>query len=101
MGKTICGKDGRLVDVQNLNPSLDRRLAGTYVQHHRIMHFLPLFFGGGSRAATIASSKTSLSLYCVNALHSMYLTAPSSFAIRSPSSRLTGCIFCFESFSLT
>ena len=49
----------------------------------------------------LTSSKTSFSLYCVKALHSTYLTAPSSFAIRSPSSFLTGVIFCFASFSRT
>src|ERR1700712_3501734 len=32
------------------------------------------------------SSKTSFNLYCVKALHSTYFTAPSSFAILSPSS---------------
>jgi hypothetical protein len=47
------------------------------------------------------SSNTSFSLYCVNALHSTYLTAPSSFAILSPSSFLTGLIFCFPNFSRT
>ena len=47
------------------------------------------------------SSKTSFNLYCVSALHSTYLTAPRSFAILSPSSFLTGVIFCFPSFSLT
>jgi hypothetical protein len=86
-----------------------------------MMQFLVFFLGGGSRAATIAyafwmsagaswlhinageltSSKTSFSLYWVKALHSTYLTAPSSFAIRSPSSFLTGVIFCFASFSRT
>lgn len=49
----------------------------------------------------LTSSKTSFSLNCVKALHSTYLTAPSSLAIRSPSSFLTGDIFCFDSFSLT
>lgn len=68
---------------------------------HSIVHFLLLFFGGGSSAATIASSKTSLSLYWVNALHSTYLTAPRSLAMRSPSSLRTGCIFCFASLSRT
>ena len=36
------------------------------------------------KARTHTSSKTSFNLYCVNALHSTYLTAPNSFAIRSP-----------------
>merc|ERR1711939_560107 len=66
---------------------------------HRMTHFLLLFFGGGSSAATMASSNTSLSLYWVSALHSTYLTAPSSLAILSPSSLRTGCIFCLASFS--
>lgn len=47
------------------------------------------------------SSKTSFSLYCVKALHSTYFTAPSSFAILSPSSFLTGLIFCLPNFSRT
>lgn len=68
---------------------------------HKIRHFFLGVLTGGSRAATIASSKTSLSLYCVNALHSTYFTAPSSLAILSPSSFLTGCIFCLASFSRT
>jgi len=63
--------------------------------------------GSGQRTARSAegkaptSSKTSFSLYCVKAEHSTYLTAPSSRAMRSPSSRLTGAIRCFDSFSLT
>lgn len=87
-------------------------------------HFLAFFplpsfsrLAGGSRAATIAciqvsyikhlasqlhtSSNTSFSLYCVRAEHSTYLTAPSSLAMRSPSSFFTGAILCFASFSLT
>lgn len=49
----------------------------------------------------LTSSNTSLSLYCVRALHSTYFTAPSSLAILSPSSFRTGCIFCLASLSLT
>lgn len=89
-----------------------------------IVHFFPFFFSpfspfaaGGSSAATIAwtsqydikndkrakntSSNTSLSLYWVSAEHSTYFTAPSSRAIRSPSSRFTGAILCLDSLSLT
>lgn len=51
--------------------------------------------------ATLTSSKTSLSLYCVRAEHSTYFTAPSSLAIRSPSSLRIGCIFWRASFSRT
>jgi len=47
------------------------------------------------------SSNTSFSLYWVSAEHSTYLTAPSSRAIRSPSSRFTGAIRCLDSLSLT
>jgi len=47
------------------------------------------------------SSKTSFSLNCVKAEHSTYFTAPSSFAILSPSSFRTGDIFCFANFSRT
>lgn len=54
-----------------------------------------------TRSQLVTSSKTSFSLYCVRAEHSTYLTAPSSRAMRSPSSRLTGAIRCFSSFSLT
>lgn len=53
------------------------------------------------RGRVHTSSKTSLSLNWVKALHSTYLTAPRSLAMRSPSSLLTGDIFCFESFSRT
>ena len=49
----------------------------------------------------LASSKTSFNLYWVKAEHSTYLTAPSSLAIRSPSSLLTGCILCLANLSLT
>lgn len=47
------------------------------------------------------SSKTSFNLYCVKAEHSTYFTAPSSLAIRSPSSLRMGCIFWRASFSRT
>jgi hypothetical protein len=86
--------------------------------------FLFFFWGGGSRAATMAwwwwwwwlvgepnsgmgrkerltSSKTSLSLYCVSAEHSTYLTAPNSLAMRSPSSLRTGDMRCFCNLSRT
>lgn len=55
----------------------------------------------GTARDTRTSSNTSLSLYCVSALHSTYFTAPRSFAMRSPSSFRTGCIFCLASFSRT
>lgn len=58
-------------------------------------------FGFGRKIKEQTSSKTSFNLYCVKAEHSTYLTAPSSFAIRSPSSLRTGCIFCLDSFSRT
>jgi len=51
--------------------------------------------------ADLTSSNTSFSLYCVNAEHSTYLTAPSSFAMRSPSSLRTGCMRCLASLSRT
>lgn len=69
--------------------------------HHSTKQVRLRFLTGGSKAATIASSKTSFSLYWVNALHSTYFTAPSSLAILSPSSFRTGDIFCLDSFSLT
>jgi hypothetical protein len=56
---------------------------------------------GGGVCPGCTSSNTSFSLYCVKAEHSTYLTAPSSRAIRSPSSRLTGAILCFASLSFT
>ncbi len=85
---------------QNTEPtySLPRQ---PFVEHtYRIMHFF-CFLTGGSSAATMASSNTSFSLYCVKALHSTYLTAPRSLAILSPSSFRTGAIFCFASLSRT
>lgn len=57
--------------------------------------------GGAIAGNERTSSNTSLSLYWVKALHSTYLMAPRSLAIRSPSSLRTGCIFCFASLSRT
>ena len=53
------------------------------------------------RKEKLTSSNTSFSLYCVKALHSTYLTAPKSLAIRSPSSFRTGCMRCLASLSFT
>ena len=53
-------------DTGCVSPTLETPLAkdcSEVAPHQRIVHFLLLFFGGGSKAATIASSKTSLSLY--------------------------------------
>lgn len=54
-----------------------------------------------TKTQQLTSSNTSFNLYCVRAEHSTYFTAPSSFAIFSPLSFVTGAIFCLASFSRT
>ena len=91
-----------------------------------MLHFDFRLVTGGSRAATMASSKTffncgsengmstrmqglveregfgmGLTPFCVRAEHSTYLTAPSSLAKRSPASGATGRCFCRANFSNT
>ena len=88
------------------NVSLLSRRAACYglemwnrpMQWHRRAKFLSMM---ESEKTLLTSSNTSFNLYCVNAEHSTYLTAPNSFAIRSPSSLRTGDIRCFASFSRT
>jgi len=59
---------------------------------YRISHFfLELFAGaGGHKTTRIASSKTVLRPFCVNAEHSKYLVALICLAISSPSSKVIG-----------
>ena len=52
---------------------------------HKKPHLDPFFgLGTGQRTALIASSKTVFKPFWVRALHSRYLTAPTSFAIARP-----------------
>ncbi|CAB4409192.1 unnamed protein product [Rhizophagus irregularis] len=64
-------------------------------------HLRGFLVTGGSKAATIASSKTFFKPFCVKAEHSTYLTAPISLASLSPCSAVTGLIFCLDNFSTT
>jgi len=63
-------------------------------------HFLLFTGSGGSNAARIASSKTFFNPFCVNAEHSTYLTAFSSFASFSPCSNVIGFCLFLASFSM-
>lgn len=52
---------------------------------YRMLHLDPFFgLGTGHRTALIASSNTVFNPFWVRALHSKYLTAPTSLAIARP-----------------
>lgn len=57
-------------------------------------------FGAGHNTARMASSKTVLRPFWVNAEHSRYLTAPTSFAIESPCGYVIGARRFSFSFSM-
>lgn len=62
--------------------------------YYRMAHFFPFFtWGDGQRTARIASSKTILRPFWVNAEHSRYLTAPISFIICRPCGYVMGASF--------
>ena len=60
--------------------------------YYNILHVC-FFFGAGAGQSTalIASSKTVLSPFVVNAEHSKYFTAPTSLAIERPCGYVMGC----------
>lgn len=68
---------------------------------HKITHFLGFLGGGGGHStARMASSKTFLRPFCVNAEHSRYLTALISFAICKLCGYDMGVMFFWRSFSI-
>ena len=61
------------------------KVTGKHFGLYKNPHLDPFFgFGTGQRTALIASSKTVFKPFWVKALHSRYLTAPTSFAIARP-----------------
>ena len=55
-----------------------------FCTHKRVHLRLGALVGTGQSTARIASSNTVFSPFCVNAEHSRYFTAPTSFAIANP-----------------